>query len=302
MSNNNDSAGGSDSNPRIKDVDAVFSGIPNESTVFTFSKGSVAAPNGGHLQGLQAINNGSLYVLSGSSDTEAYLMTVDRPSLMAIEKINITRNNLPHAGGFQVIGNYLVVGLEHSKNKGSVVLLYEVNGSSLLFNRKLVTREGSDTAGAVGIVKLESGEFLMVVSTWDSENVDIYKSDKEPLGQASCTFGKIGRWNKESADKSRWIDDNWGSYQNLNLVLGSDKNVYMFAFNKSGNNYVDLYSIHLDADNVEKYFLKRAKKQAACHPRVNFRFGAGIWIRDPNNITLLASERTLEEYTRINLF
>jgi len=310
-----DLPGGNDENPIVNDVDAVFNRIPNDSTIYKFSKGEVSKPKGGHLQGMQASRDGSVYVLSGSSDETAYLLTVDKANLTAIDIKDITPKDSPrfsrlkHARGFQVIGNFLVVGLENNREEGSIVSLYEVKSSSLEFKRNLVEREGmtegTAAAGAVGIVKLESGEFLMVVGTWDCYTVDIYKSNKEPLGEPACTFDLIATWKKNDAVRTGWIDNNWAPYQSLNLVLSSDGNVYMFAFNRSSNgNFVDLFSVNkeVDANTVNGCFLKRTNKAVTCHDGVSFRLGAGIWIRDEGNISLLASERNLDERTTINLF
>lgn len=301
-----------DRNPVIKNVDAVFAGLPDSGTAFNFAKAGAAVPRGGHLQGIQAGADGSFYVLSGSSNKKAYLATVAAVNLKTTGIYDITPTGFPtltHAGGFQLIGDFLVVGLENDQNSGgSVVALYETDGSSMTFNRNLAVRphkpEGKNTAGAVGIVKLTSGEFLLVVGTWDCKTVDIYRSNAAPLADKSCKFGHIATWEAAGADKTGWIDANWGSYQSMNLFCDTGGNVFMTAFNRNEtSNFVDLFLVDpaVTPDTVQRCFLKRAKKRVSLKAKAKFRYSAGIWLRNENNITLLASARSLHKYTIINL-
>ncbi len=161
------------------DVITGFSGITDKGTKFHFQKNDIDYTEGGHLQGIQRKND-NIY-LSGNSDDEAYLLIVDEINLTAISQVNITPTEHPdrtHAGGFQIIGDYLVVGLENNKDEGSTVDLFSTENTSAELIRTLVSRdgdkEGSGTAGAVGIVKRLDGKFLMVVGSWDCNKVDLY--------------------------------------------------------------------------------------------------------------------------------
>ena len=298
----------SEENIIVSDVKTLFSQIKDEATTFKFSTGNVKLPDGGHLQGIQKTYSRD-YILSGSSNEKAYFLIVDGSSLEACSVQDISISGLKHAGGFQMIGDYCVVGLENDKKGPSLIALFLYDSNKNISHKRNVALkygvdDGSGTAGAVGIVNYEHG-FMLLVGSWDCNKVDIYCASGS-IESSDCRFYLQGTWDKSKADRNNWIDKNWGKYQSINMVKQNNGDIYFFAFNRSGvgKDYLDLYQLDLDSikdQKLETAFKKVSNRHMICKKGASFRYSGGINIQS-NYLSVLASERDLHDYTTINSF
>jgi hypothetical protein len=103
------------------------------------------------------------------------------------------------------------------------------------------------TAGCVGITK-HKDQILLAVGDWDTKNIDFYscKSGEFPKGH----FELFHSINNESISKKNWIDENWLSYQNINLISTVENELYLIGLgqNNKNENVADLYQLKDDDD------------------------------------------------------
>ena len=96
----------------------------SDSHVFKFVRNGFSKPSGGHLQGIQQLDERHL-IISGSSKKNAYFFIVQwktkigaREKGRIIQLVNINEDfpdmKHNHAGGIQVMGNILAIGTELS--------------------------------------------------------------------------------------------------------------------------------------------------------------------------------------------
>lgn len=169
-----------------------------------------------HQGGIQKLPYGG-YAVSGSANDQSYLYFTD--ALLCVQKVILTSSTFNHGGGFQVVGNILVVGLEKigQKDGGSEVKFYKIfddptdpaSLNPICIDPMTIQRSGdNDTAGACGLCDYNNGA-LLVVANWHAERLDFYTADvpvKSLPEQTSPAFTLINSFPNNS-----------GSYQNLNL-------------------------------------------------------------------------------------
>ncbi len=242
-----------------------------------FTTQSFQKPRGGHLQGVQQLSDRHL-VVSGSSRTFAYFFIVEweekisdknQGKIISFKKINDDFPSMlhKHAGGIQLLGNVLAVGTEGGKDPVmSSVVFYDLNdprNPKPLFHKIDRTH---DTAGAIGITRMQNNTVVLAVGGWDSKLIDFYTNDKFPEG----SFTKA----KSLIPTNRRGE--WGAYQNINLV--ADQNaLYLAGFcQEGGANLMDLHRVDLNAGSKEQLLTFIARKPMVCGSRFSFRYGSGI--------------------------
>jgi hypothetical protein len=130
----------SDQNILLQDPMRAWDRISDAGLYGTWARGTVEFPNGGHLQGIQrgVAGDRPYLVLSGSSDTESYFVTLvfdsdkeaalSEQSAESVHYTTISKDPLRHAGGIQLIGDILVVGAEDNEGKNhSAVFFYDLS-------------------------------------------------------------------------------------------------------------------------------------------------------------------------------
>lgn len=290
--------------------------ISNTGRAGSWKKESIVFPGGGHLQGIQrgAVNGKAYLVMSGSTDTESYFVTlpfnVGQSESLAgqvAEKTHYTKvadAPLRHAGGIQLIGDVLVIGVEDNKTKStSTVFFYDLSDPSL--PEKLAVemfRKGEEyvsTAGAVGIVKT-MGKHILAVASWNAATIDLYVSNGVSLFDAGCQFELLCTWKEESARRESWLDKNWGHYQGVNLLADIAGNLYLVGFNDlKTDDWMDLYVLDMNA-RPDEMVVKIGKKKVDLNMGAHFRFGGGICIQSPDHLITYATERNVDEVTYFN--
>jgi hypothetical protein len=156
------------------------------------------------------------------------------------------------------------------------------------------------TAGAVGLARV-GARAMVVVGSWDAAELDFYRATRRDLADPGCSFKHVAQWARAGADTSTWIDNNWGAYQSLNLVVWK-RRVFLVGGNRNddGEDWIDLYEVDLAAAPSRR-LTKLARRQMSCRDGASFRWSGGIVI-DGTMLHALATERDLDDHTSVNLF
>jgi hypothetical protein len=290
-------------NPIMNNVAAAFNAVPVHATSISIDRAGVVLPQGGHFQGIQRLPRASyesrelrqseLLVITSSSDQQAYFvacaMEEDGLSGRAYSPVTMAMSPLRHAGGCQAVDHYLVAGIEdNDTNRVSEVQFWDFKRFPTRIIPMTIPRSGPkyvSTAGAVGLTSINNGTVL-AVATFNADTVDFYSSDADPFKGSPFTYQFT--WVKEGATKTDWIDQNFGAYQNINLITQAGGKLFMVGFDHSGNeDFMDLFNVDLEAD-PSSALTKVAKKHMFCTNGCSFTYGAGIYIPSPDGFEVYA--------------
>jgi len=301
-----------DENIKMRDVRSSFEQQGEHATVIEFATDGWSIPSGGHLQGIQRtdIDGRRYFIISGSSDDAAYFIVVGRTSrgYGIVQRKVICREPYRHAGGIQVIGDYLAVGVEDNLERDkSRVHFFDVASPEEPIGEPIITiqREGTKklaTAGAVAVAK-RARDYLLIAGSWDSDTLDFYRSNGAALREPGCEFTYWQTWSKNDACKENWCNDTWGSYQNLNLISDIHDRLFLLGYycNADNGDCVDLYSLDLSKPSSEMV-RKESSKIAKCKQGASFKYGGGGYIKDEDSLVSYACERNCRDTTVINEF
>jgi len=291
--------GPADSNPRMEDVLAVLRTISEMPHAILCDSGGFDVPRGGHLQGIQqaTIDGRPFLVLSGSASAESYL------ALTALEgstgRVAAIKPLLPrpfkHAGGFQVCGDFLAVGIEDDNTKMTsrvwilrLAELLQAAGTKPLVKIERTGAYQRATAGAVAMAKVRD-RHLLCVGTWDSATIDIYLSNATRLDDPACAFAFRETWDARSADRSDWSDRDYASYQNVNLVVDRSDCVFLVGFAHTGGaDVMDVFELRMGTVVPVEKRLRKVLRRALHGRETSFRHGSGLAIADANTVAVLA--------------
>jgi len=288
-----------DMNPGLDDVLAALDEVSQTPHELACQAGDFAIPPGGHFQGIQQAMIGGKHfaVISGSSDSASYLVLVALENstgrLVALKRL--LASPFKHAGGFQVFGDYLAVGIEDNDAKDSSKIWILELSQLLAPGRPRpiveIERRGQykrATAGAVGVAKAH-GRHLLVVATWDSATIDIYESNGKALHDPAFAFKLRETWQANKADRSSWSDRHYAAYQNINLVVDKNDHVFMVGFGKTdAENVMDIFEVKLEKSvPTPKRFEKLGRRILLCQ-KTSFQSGSGLAITDSTELTVLS--------------
>lgn len=300
------------------DIPAAVARVPSEAAPLVFERGNFELPGGGHLQGVQlhfdAANERYLAFLSHDSTTVAYLLVVEFPADLSVAGRLIHVHKFPsdgaspplrHAGGMQLAGEVLAVGLEDNQQKTrSEIQFWNVADPRHPAQLKHLTirRAGKpkdQTAGAVGIVR-RAHDHLLAVANWDSRAIDFYRTPDKPLADPACRFEFLARWQDTGADKSDWQPDRiCGRYQAINLLADRDRKVFLAGFPTAAAEVVELFRIDIGQPSA-KLLRKLARKQMRLPPGNGFQFAGGIvMLRD--RAAILSSPAAIGAQTTLGI-
>ncbi len=291
--------GPADSNPRMEDVLAALGRISETPHAIPCDPGGFDVPRGGHLQGIQqgAIDGRPFLVLSGSASDESYLVLVALEGSMGrVAAIKpLMSRPFKHAGGFQVCGDFLAVGVEDDNTKmtSRVWILGLAEMVQAAGPRPLVEIERTGayqraTAGAVAMARVRD-RHLLCVGTWDSATIDIYVSNARALDDPACAFAYRETWDARSADRSDWSDHDYASYQNLNLVVDTNDTVFLVGFAHTGGaDVMDVFELRMETVVPVEKRLRKVLRRALHGRETSFRHGSGLAIIDANTVAVLA--------------
>ncbi|MCF8276888.1 MAG: hypothetical protein K9J17_09150 [Flavobacteriales bacterium] len=236
---------------------------------------------GGHLQGIQLLNE--TLIVSGSSSSFAYLALFQKLGeefrFLGIKKLG--KKPFNHAGGFQIAGNWLAIGIEDPVGKReSVIQLIDVSSFKNLSSPPVFTlnRKGESkrsTAGAVALIKRKD-HFVLAVGSWDCTTIDFYVSNGLDPHAEGFNFEPWTSWDSREAIRKDWTDRSYGSYQNLQLTEDAT-GLYITGFCRTPNG-TDQADVFLITPLADPYTMlkKVAYYSVQCNGEVTFRNGAGF--------------------------
>jgi hypothetical protein len=279
---------------QVKNVPKAFESLSTEPESMFISNEITIPTKGGHLQGVQYIEQKgkAKLLISGSSLTQAYILQVDLASQKTDKLITLMTQPYRHAGGFQVSNPYLAVGVEDNFTKTtSKVCLYNYDEANL-YNAQpnmIIERTGEvkqQTAGSTGLL-IFNNTYLMVVTNWDSRDWDFYTIDPE---------------KKESKLLQRFTaPDDWPSYQSINLI--KDKGaIYAIGFyQKEQIGYGDLIlisKVKAFSPVMNKVFTKAFN----CKDTIDFDAAVGLQVDKEGELHIWATQKDALRQIVVNRF
>jgi hypothetical protein len=326
-----------DVNPCISSVRAAFLQVSTQGEKLGFhhiqTPGAYQQPGSSHYQGIQRLRRGNFLAVSGSTSQAGELMIVHLPSRVGIGRlqsnllvpnpISLLPNQPPaddqvvrvesldrtftHAGGFQIMGDYLAVGVETgSKSK---VLFYDLVNPSMPVKlpykiirnpqgqlpvdpSPAVLAEYKRTAGAVGMVKRKDGRYLLVVGRTNSNILDFYLSTTFTMQDPR--FIPFTTWHERELRAESGMDREFGNYQNLNFVRQCDGQIFLVGLHNNtaglniahiGEDWADLFRVEFAA-NRQALITKIANRHLYCKDICNLDAGGGLYV-DPSDRLLI---------------
>jgi hypothetical protein len=265
---------------------------------------------GGHIQGIQILeyHDNRYYFLSGSTDKYSYysIARIDEKKQFITHKM-ILEKPFKHAGGFQIYDNLMAVGIEdNDEKKRSKVFVYKMENPEAPPEKPLaiIERFGTakrGTAGCVAISELND-KVIIIVGDWDTKNLDFYVINKELLGVDPSALILEYSWKSSEIEKSAWIDNEWLSYQNINLIKDRSDALWLagMATNSKGENIIDLYKVSHQA--FKSFSIqKEYRRNFGANPKGSFRWGAGIF-HDHDRIQILVTPENIQDQTTIQIY
>ncbi len=293
-----------------QDADIAPDSNSSDVTLLTFPCGDLDVPVGGHVQGIQirydAEQHRYLAFLSHDSVRQAYVVVVAFDESLSddgqiIHVHRFAEGRLRHAGGIQLHGTILAVGLEDNRSKDrSEVQFWDTAdpGDWEHLSHLTIARRGpskEQTAGAVGLAALNDG-YLVAVANWDSIAIDFYRSDTLKLTNPSCRFRQVTRWTRQDADRKDWISNNdFGRCQAINLLVDGDSQITLYGFHQKsdGTDVVDRFRVNLrrpPSQTLTRISSTICSFPAECH----FKYGGGVSVQNGRS-WILAAPRNLSD-------
>ena len=307
----------SDTNPCLRDVRTEFLKVRTHGDKLGFhhtqTPGAYSGNGNSHYQGIQRI--GKFLAVSGSAAQAGEIMIVEMASRPASGRFRSNRlssntppsndrvikvlegsRTLTHAGGFQVVGDVLVVGMEGGN--ASEVVFYNFKDPRNPQELYRIPRSGTiggfsekPSAGATALVKRPDGRFVLIVGRSDSTVLDMYLSQATNL--LTNTFQHVDSWHEREL---QGMDREFGNYQNINLIrqcdgqlffVGLHKNLGLGGVIRGGEDWADLFKLELvqlgQTGNPEfvghhTVITKVANRHMYCHDICDFDAGAGVYV------------------------
>lgn len=287
------------------DVGKLFSQLPSDPEKLVFTNTIPINNEGGHLQGVQPYHfKGQKYIFfSGSSSTYGYLAVAHRDKVRKLHRLMF--RPFRHAGGFQIHGDWLAVGVEdNDARNASVVQIYKLGDplSDLQEPVAVIERSGvreRATAGAVAIQQL--GETLwVVVGDWANRHMDFYKAH---LSSQTVQFHKTGEVDMASHPKEGWIDPVTSSFQNINLFRLKDQ-LYLAGLagdENSDSNVIDVFTIG-DISGSSPVLTKVYSRKFKASPDTKFRWGAGVSMDDEEHLSIYSCGENISATVSVSLY
>lgn len=202
-----------------------------------FNQGGV--PGKYHQQGIQKTASGG-FVVSGSTPVgSASYFYVTGPDLRVVSVTRID-STFTHAGGIQVCGNILGIGVEKidQPSGGSRVHFYDISNPAAPRQLPRHMLRSQETAGAVGLVQTPTG-YVAVVAGWDSKRLTFHRfsSFSLPLGGIETVAVTV-------------TTSDWKKYQNINLFLDNNQKLWLVGTHTNESlgreDWGDLYEVGID--------------------------------------------------------
>jgi hypothetical protein len=279
---------------QIENVPKAFESLNTEPESIFISNEITVPTKGGHLQGVQYIEQKgkAKLLISGSSLTQAYILQVDLTSQKTDKLITLMTQPYRHAGGFQVSKPYLAVGIEDNFTKTtSKVCLYNYDEANFYEAQPNMTIERTgeveqQTAGSTGLLAFDS-TYLLIVTNWDSRDWDFYTID--PAKNESKLLQRFT------------APDDWPSYQSINLIKDKE-GIYAIGFyQKEQMGYGDLILIS-KAQAFNPVMNKVFTKAFNCKDSIDFDAAAGLQVDKEGKLHIWATQKDALRQIVVNRF
>ena len=263
------------------EIEKLFSQLPSEPEKLVYINELPFNNEGGHLQGIQPYYfKGEEYVFfSGSSSTYGYLAVAHEDEVRKLHQLMF--KPFKHAGGFQIHGDWLAVGVEdNDARNASVVQVYKLGDPLSDLNEPVAVIERSGareraTAGAVAIHQLEE-TLWVVVGDWSNRHMDFYKADISTKDR-KIQFHKTGEVDMTNHSKDDWKDPVTRAFQNINLLCLKDQ-LYLVGLGEDENSngdVIDVFTVD-DLPGSSPVLTKIYSRKFKAFPDTRFRWGAGV--------------------------
>lgn len=303
-----------DQNPTVPDVLAAFAEVRTHGDKLGFHVGpsfpGEYSSAGSHFQGIQRLSSGQYLAVSGSSSEVAHLFIVkmaSRPALGRFRSNRLMSNEPPsgdrivrvvetnrellgdpsgdlgrplsHAGGIQVIGDVVVIGIEGGGR--SRVVFYDVESPESPRKLGYEIDRPSAPAGACGIVHRADGRYLLLVGRSESNILDFYLSTGTSLRDGDPGFEPLDTWFESELRAENGMDREFGDHQNLSLLRQPDGQEFVIGFHRNldfllGDDFADLF--RLDVQGSQAVLTKVANRHMVCQDECNYDAGAGLYV------------------------
>lgn len=290
---------------RLANVETAFRAVPDTGALVKYS-----APTGfhfwldHHFQGMSRYRDFDIFTHDG--DTQGWIALASRrKQSLYVDLINVPNTGgRNHPGGCQVIGDYMVMGLEHYDGKSSkgAVLFYWL-GCMTGTNAPRLLPPGifpTGGAGAAAITDIDiGGDRRYLVAVYDDGAVQLFLSNGFMLDNAQCAFTSLLQVPQRL--------DPWGA-DNIALVTSQNNVPYLIAL--TGNdlgteNIAVLYSVDVVNKRLVLVGKPRQMHTTGVLASTGFRYGAGVRVIDSNTLQLFCCERNVvfaEPYLYVNNF
>jgi hypothetical protein len=287
-----------------------------------------------HIQGIGRTNSGQWIISHNPKDKNRkngyFVVTrvhTESASYYDASYSGTQNSNLKynHPGGFQIIGDYMAVGLETADWKNSIVALYDIKNlksecskpeSGPVFRKVLVER-GATSSPAVGItdfkLKYPDGAiqnyFIMAVTSPD--RIDLYLGAGDDLGDADFFLWKTIK----SGDRDFKIHDYQGislitlanesgaveSFANIHIIAPFTLDVLGIPTKDRCDYWRFTVEIKNNGVNIPDDMILELKRDVPFDTDAgglrgpHFRWGCGVYLRNENSFELLATDRNFVE-------
>ena len=281
----------------LTNVPQAFDAIAAKPIVIYLKNKEVNIPLGGHLQGIQKLNDSVVIITASSASFSYYLIAQfihQKPGGQITSIQKIADSPFRHAGGCQTYNHQLLVGVEDNwaRDKSDIMLISFNDSLRQTAQGMIAHRTGPVkrvTAGAAGFTQLPTGEYLAAVGDWDSRNIDFYLS--KPGNDSS--FVPFTGFQAEDNKK-------WPSYQSINLITDTTGTAYLIGFALNGiHNRADLFEVEFDKMHASLKLI--STRNFNCKRGAGFRYGSGIAICH-NHLTIYSCGRNVSAHTPVNIF
>jgi hypothetical protein len=212
----------------------------------------------------------------------------------AVTRYQADDSTRDHAGGFHISGEYAVVPLESSNDStGAGFRTAQLSVPSTPSWSPMVLRQRSQTtnAGAAGMTRLSSGNFMTLVFGNNSDDVEVFVSSSTSLPGHN---GSTSTWISMASANTPF---GGGNYQGLQLITKCDGQLFVAGTHKDvSTDWVDLWRVDLNASYVPT-FTKVANRHMYCSTSntgntryCDFQAGAGIYVNGSGGLHLYGVE------------